>query len=335
MLNQIDGVNGMAAKIHYGIVGTSKLVRKFLSAIALVPDSIVMGIVDQTETQAEGKKLVQEFDIPQLYTKTEELLNNETIDIIYFAVKNEDYYENAKRALSKGKNVLLEKPFTRHKVGASELFQLAGKKKLFIMEAQSALFLPIMQKVRTLLKQGIIGDLRFIEVKDHYDVAGKTDWIKKLSAGGGALFNGGANFLGVIQYLGGQGFDDWSGFEYNRVGEADTRCNLSLKMNDLLVNVLLATDFEIETKLVLYGTKGRIKIPNYRLSNTALLENENKTKRFVISEQKNDLVYEIEHLNKCLQEKQFVSPIVTPEITIQSITVMESLYRKWYSDSLN
>ncbi|KRM00568.1 Gfo/Idh/MocA family protein [Liquorilactobacillus satsumensis] len=322
-------------KIRYGIVGTSPQGQKFLAALKLSADSRIVGVVDGSEDQAEGKKLVTQFGVPKLYTSATELFEDKEVDVVYLAVKNEDHYESAKEALNNGKNVLLEKPFTRHKVGASELFQLASKKGLFIMEAQSALFLPIMQKVSDLLSKGAIGDLRFIEVKDKYDVTAQASWIKKLSAGGGALFNGGTNFLGIIQYLCGRQFSDWSGFEYNQVGEADTRCNLALKNGDVLVNVLLTTDFEIETKLVLYGTEGKIKIPNYWFSETALLENQQGTKRFVIDEQENDLVYEIAHINHCLQENKLTSPIVTPELTIQTLTIIESLYQKWYRDPLN
>ncbi len=328
-----DEVRGMAGKIRYGIIGATSQAAKFVRALNMSSNSAVVGIVDAD--QALSKKFAAEMVVPEVYENYVQLCQSNKIDIVYIPVKNKERYDCAKMALDNGKNVLLERPFTRHKVGASELFQLAAKKKLFIMEAQSALFLPIMRKVKKMLEDNTIGEVKFIDVKEKHDIGDKHDWFSELSAGGGAFFNGGSNLLSVIEFLLNDSIKKWSGFEYNQVGEADTRCALTLKCGNVLINSLITTDFDIESKLVIYGTKGKIKIPNYWEGSAAILENELGTKRFVLENQENGLVYEIEHVASCLNSGAISSPVATPELTMQTMNIIQSLYQKWYGDPLN
>ncbi|KRM95597.1 Gfo Idh MocA family oxidoreductase [Liquorilactobacillus aquaticus DSM 21051] len=323
----------MADKIRYGIIGATSQAAKFARALSLSSSSELVGIADADQTLS--KKFATEMVVPKAYEDYSQLCRSVGIDIVYIPVKNKERYDCAKMALENGKNVLLERPFTRHKVGASELFHLAAKKKLFIMEAQSALFLPIMQKVKKMLEDGVIGEVKFVDVKEKHAIDDRSEWFSKLAAGGGAFFNGGSNLLGVIQFLLNDSIKEWSGFEYNQVGEADTRCAISLKCGDVLVNSLITTDFDIESKLVIYGTKGKIKIPNYWEGSAAVLENKLGTKRFVLENQENELIYEIDHVAKCLTSGVMVSPIATPELTMQTMNIIQSLYQKWYGDPLN
>ncbi|WP_056967322.1 Gfo/Idh/MocA family protein [Liquorilactobacillus sucicola] len=323
----------MADKIRYGIIGATVQASKFVEALNLSANSVVVGIADGR--QALSRKFATELDVPHVYASYSQLCQSSEVDIVYITVENKERYDCAKLALKNGKNVLLESPFTRHRVGAGELFQLAAKKKLFIMEAQSALFLPIIKKVKELLEDKTIGEVKFIDVKEKHEIDDKGEWFSEIASGGGALFNGGSNLLGVVQFLLQDSIKEWSGFGYNRVGKADTRCVLALKCGAVLINSLITTDFDVESELVVYGTRGKIKIPNYWEGSAAILENGLGTKRFVLENQENELVYEVDHIASCLASGAVVSPIVTPKLTMQSMTIIQDLYQKWYGDPLN
>ncbi|KRL02702.1 Gfo/Idh/MocA family protein [Liquorilactobacillus capillatus] len=323
----------MADKIRYGIIGATTQAAKFVRALEISDSSIVVGVADAEP--AQSKQFALELGIPTVYENYTQLCQSGEVDIIYIPVKNKERYDCAKEALENNKNVLLEHPFTRHKVGANELFQLAAKKKRFIMEAQSALFLPIMNKVRELLEDKTIGEVKFIDVKEKHPITDKDEWFSQLDAGGGALFNGGSNLLSVIQFLLNKPINEWSGLEYNQVGEADTSCILALKCGEILINSLITTDFDVENELVIYGTKGKLKIPNYWRGAAAILENAQGTKRFALENQKNELVYEVDHVAECLNSGVSTSPIVTPELTMHTMSIIQNLYQKWYSDPLN
>ncbi|AUJ30207.1 Gfo/Idh/MocA family protein [Liquorilactobacillus hordei] len=324
----------MAEKIHYGIVGTNRLAIKFVEA--LKESSKGEAVANFGHDYKKAQQLAQELAIPKTYENLESLFNDDSIDIVYLAIKNEDHYESAKAALEAGKNVLLEKPFTRHKVGAQELFLLAQQKNLFIMESQSAVFLPIIEKAKQVIDEGVIGEVSFIDIQENYDTTDKKEWFKKLSAGGGAFINGGTSPIGLIQYLTGKDVTEWNGFEFNDVGEADTRCNLALKADDVLANIIIATEFDLETKIVVYGTKGRLEIPDYWESKTAFLKAADGTsKKFIADNQQSEIVHEINHINDILVNNELKSTIVTPELTMHTMTIIESMYQRWYGDPLN
>ncbi|MFT8825442.1 MAG: Gfo/Idh/MocA family oxidoreductase [Liquorilactobacillus mali] len=324
----------MAEKIRYGIVGTNRLAVKFVEA--LKESSKGEAVANFGHDYEKAQQLAQKMGIQNTYDKLESLFNDDSIDIVYLAIKNEDHYESAKAALEAGKNVLLEKPFTRHKVGARELFLLAQQKNLFIMESQSAVFLPIIEKAKQLIDEGAIGDVNFIDIQENYDTTDKKEWFTKLSAGGGAFINGGTTPIGLIQYLTGKDVTEWNGFEFNEVGEADTRCNLALKAGDILANIIIATDFGLETKIVVYGTKGKLGIPDYWESKSAYLKTDgSEAKKFTADGQQSEIVYEINHINESLLNNELKSSVVTPELTMHTMTIIESMYQKWYGDPLN
>ncbi|MDN2454446.1 MAG: Gfo/Idh/MocA family oxidoreductase [Liquorilactobacillus sp.] len=324
----------MAEKVRYGIVGTNRLAVKFVEA--LKESAKGEAVANFGHDYKKAQQFAQEMAIPDTYDELESLFNDDSIDIVYLAIKNEDHYESAKAALEAGKNVLLEKPFTRHKVGARELFLLAQQKNLFIMESQSAIFLPIIEKAKQLIDQGMIGEVNFIDIQENYDTTDKKEWFTRLSAGGGAFINGGTTPIGLIQYLTGKDVTEWNGFEFNEVGETDTRCNLALKADDVLANIIIATDFGLETKIVVYGTKGRLAIPNYWEAKMAYLKTATgELKKFKADDQQSEIVHEINHINEALANKELKSSVVTPELTMHTMTIIESMYQKWYGDPLN
>ena len=61
-----------------------------------------------------------------------------------------------------GKHVLCEKPFTTSAAQAQELYALAEEKGLFLMEGFWIRFLPVLQKMQELIKEGKLGEIRYI-----------------------------------------------------------------------------------------------------------------------------------------------------------------------------
>lgn len=88
------------------------------------------------------KAFAAQYNIPHWYASYEELAADPTVDAIYIATPNALHYENCKLCLEHGKHVLCEKPFTINAEQAKELYALAEKKQLFIMEAFWIRFLP-------------------------------------------------------------------------------------------------------------------------------------------------------------------------------------------------
>lgn len=75
--------------------------------------------------------------------------------------------------MNAGKNVVCEKPFTVNAAQTEVLIKLAREKGLFLMEAVWTRFFPLSIKVRELITQGRVGDVR--RVTADLDLAEKPD----------------------------------------------------------------------------------------------------------------------------------------------------------------
>lgn len=105
---------------------------------------------------------------------------------------NSVYYEYAKRALEKGKHVILEKPFTGTLAEAEDLAKLAREHGLFIFETATVLHNDIIEKMRAELPK--LGKVRMMlanysQYSSRYDryLFGEVDHTFDPAFLGGAL----------------------------------------------------------------------------------------------------------------------------------------------------
>lgn len=113
-------------------------------------------------------KLAQ-TDYPSIisYNSIEEILADDSIELIIINTPNYTHYEYAKLALNAGKHILIEKPFTATTAQAKELFTLAktvGKKALVY---QNRRYDSGFNAVKKVIESGNLGKL--VEVHFRYD----------------------------------------------------------------------------------------------------------------------------------------------------------------------
>lgn len=137
---------------------------------------------------AKAQAWAAETDVATAYGSYEELAADPDIDAIYVATVHPAHAESARIALEGGKHVLVEKPFTMDAAEARELVDLAASKNLVILEAMWTRWLPHMVRIREILAEGLLGDVRTV-LADHDQ---KIDHIPRLirpELGGGALLD--------------------------------------------------------------------------------------------------------------------------------------------------
>jgi predicted dehydrogenase len=92
-----------------------------------------------------------------------EILTSPIIDAVAVITPVWTHYELAKKALENGKHVFVEKPFTSNAAQATELIELAARKKLIIMVDHTFLFTGAVRKIRELTESGALGDLYYYD----------------------------------------------------------------------------------------------------------------------------------------------------------------------------
>lgn len=314
--------------INYGIISTAQVVPRFIAGIRESRNGRVAAVASRDLPKATA--FAKEHEIPKAYGTYQELYQDEEIDIVYIATYNKGHYEAAKEALTAGKNVLLEKPFTLKYDEAAELFQLAEAKGLFLMEAQKAAFLPITLKVKELLAAGKLGEIKRIESVTAYPNIDHVKWFHDLSAGGGSMHGAGTYPLEYLQLLFGEGITEYFGIADLSKEGSDVQSNLLLKFGKgLLADIFITTELDRPSGMTIYGKEGKLEIPDFWKTKEALLTTDSETERLFIDHQ-SEFVFEVDHVNECLEKGLTASPVMTKAITLQTVKIVEALYRRWF-----
>lgn len=133
--------------MNFATVGTSWITESFIKSSMLVSEAQVTAVYSRFRDK--GRKLADKYGIKTVYTSFDRLLNDNSIDCVYIASPNSLHYEQSKKCLLAGKNVLCEKPATVTADELKELYEIAESKGLIFLEAMKSIHatsLPILKE---------------------------------------------------------------------------------------------------------------------------------------------------------------------------------------------
>ncbi|MGX7150667.1 Gfo/Idh/MocA family protein [Enterococcus ureasiticus] len=321
-------------KVRYGILSTAQIVPRFVEGIRKSTVGEAVAIASRTFEKAA--KMAEELNIPKAYGSYEELCKDEEIDIVYVATYNKGHYEAAKMALTYKKHVLVEKPFTLKLAQAEELFDMAEKNGCFLMEAQKSVFLPISLQVKKAIQQNKIGEVHWLQSVTSYPNVDHISWFHSLDAGGGTLHGSGSYPLQYMQFILDQPIVEYHGNSTRRKGETDDQVNLSLKFqNQALGTIFTSVKVDIPSKMTIYGELGRIEIPYFWKTRQATIYYEDGRQEILSGEFDSEFIFEVEHVNECLQNHLLESPIMTKKMTVDTVSLVDHFYTEWLEEDAN
>lgn len=314
--------------IRYGILSTASIVERFVKGIRNSDEGYVYAIASRTLTKA--KNAAEKLNIDVYYGSYEELFNDDNIDMIYIPTVNGLHYRDCKNALLHHKHVIVEKPFVLTLQQGKELFELAKKQKCFLMEAQKSVFLPVTRKVKELIEKNTIGAIHYIEFKAGFPHRFDYDhWMYDLSLGGGALYGSATYTIEYLQYLFNEPKLSIDGDCLKCITGSDEICHFSLKVNDnILVSSTIAMNVGLKNEAVIYGDLGYIVIDHFWKSRHFDLILNDGTKEHYEYPIESEFVYEINHIHDCIDKGLLESPIMNKEKTLETISLLDSLYKK-------
>jgi predicted dehydrogenase len=150
----------MTKHIKVGVVGCGywgpNLIRNFRS----LPDCQMKAMCDTQEHRiAHLKSLYPEV---QGMTDYAHMLNGVDVDAVIIATAVKSHFQLAKASLLAGKHTFIEKPMAGSAEHCEELIDLARKNGLVLMAAHTFLYSPVVQKIKEIIDQGDIGEIRYI-----------------------------------------------------------------------------------------------------------------------------------------------------------------------------
>jgi predicted dehydrogenase len=177
----------VSESLRWGILGTGWI------AGALVRDLIAAGLTVTavgSRTQESADEFARQYGIPTAHPTYEALVADPNVDVVYVSTPHPMHYENAKLVLTAGKHALVEKPFTMDAAQARELVELAAERGLVVLEAMWTRWLPHMIRIREILAEGTLGEIRTVIADHDQDLPDDpAHRIRNPDLGGGALLD--------------------------------------------------------------------------------------------------------------------------------------------------
>lgn len=114
-------------KLNVGIIGIGRMGTYHVSMFKSIENAKIQGVFD--ENAAQAKKISEQFQV-EVYNDLDQLIKDSSALVL--ASPTRTHYEIAKKILTAGKHLLIEKPLAPSLNEANELVELARKKNLIL-----------------------------------------------------------------------------------------------------------------------------------------------------------------------------------------------------------
>lgn len=317
-------------KFNWGIMGCSTIAPVFVEGLRSLSDANIVAVGSRDLNRAEV--FSRNNKISKHYGSYEELVKDKEIDIIYISTTNDLHKDNILLALNNGKHVLCEKPLTMDYEQSKEVIDLARKKNLFLMEAIWTRFLPIFVKLRELLREKIIGDVKMIRA----DFGFTNSWgverrLLNKSLGGGTLMDNGIYPISLpsmifgkrpdriesVAHIGKTGVDEYASYLFSYNGGEIAALSSAVRLST-------------PQDAVLVGTKGYIELPEFWHGTRLILNlNEKKPQIIDLPFESTGYNYEAREVMDCIRGRETESKIMSLKESLEIAKTMEKIRSLW------
>ena len=178
-------------KHRLAMVGFGGMANWHYDLIQRIEDLEVAGIWDIKE---ERREYAQEKGV-HVYQSLEDLLADETVDLVLAATPNDVHKEIAVRAMEAGKNVVSEKPVTLCSADLAVMREASERTGKFFTVHQNRRWDEDFLTVKNVLAEGKLGEVFRIESRVHGSRGIPGDWRQEPEHGGGMVLDWGVHLL--------------------------------------------------------------------------------------------------------------------------------------------
>jgi predicted dehydrogenase len=248
----------MTERLRWGILATGGIARAFTNDLKL--NGLTVQAVG-SRSQASAEAFASEFDLPNVHGSYESLAADPEVDVVYVATPHPLHAASARMMLEAGKHVLVEKPITLNRREAEELADLAASRGLLALEAMWTRYLPHMARIREILADGALGEVRTLIV-DHTQKLSDDPLhrINALDLGGGALLDLGVYPVSFAWDLFGAPATIQSTATFKPTGADAQVATIFGYRGDRMASMLTASDVLGPNTATVIGTDARIEI---------------------------------------------------------------------------
>ena len=313
--------------VKVGIIGCGRVVSRFPSEAIVVSGVKVIGAYDINFEAS--RSLSTGDDNITAYTNIGELYDS--VDAVYIATPHLSHYRYVKQAIEAGKHVLIETPMVLNGVQARELFGMAERKGVILMEANKTAHCPAFNHLMVMIKSGIIGEVVDVEasLSKLWDDDMSLREFDPQQAGGSLYELGSYPLLPIIKLLG----VDYQNLNlYSRMEDGiDIYTKGVFRYPKAVCSFKVGLGVKTEGNLVVSGTKGYVYVPSpwWKTDYFEIrYEDQNENKKFFYKWDGAGLRYEIQEFISCILNRRFSSTRLRRRESICMADIMQQFMER-------
>ena len=183
----------MEKEVRIGLAGFGKAGEFFHAPII----NTILGLKITKVVERHSQRSKEKYPWVKVVKHFDDLVKDEDIDVIVIATPNWLHFEMAHKALSAGKHVVVDKPFTLTSKEADTLIELAHKQEKILTVYHNRRWDGGFLTIQKIINEGWIGDVKRFEVRferNRPDVKQEL-WRETQRQGSGVLYDIGAHLI--------------------------------------------------------------------------------------------------------------------------------------------
>ncbi|HEY3184002.1 MAG TPA: Gfo/Idh/MocA family oxidoreductase [Gaiellaceae bacterium] len=188
--------------VKWGIVSTAHINRLVIPGAKASPKVDLVGVASREQARAD--EYARKWEIERAYGSYEALLADPEIEAVYISLPNNLHIEWSIRSLEAGKHVLCEKPLSRNPEDVDAAFDAAERAGRLLSEAFMYRHNPQTKRLRSLVDEGAIGELRLVRAAFSYGLYDESNIRLSPELDGGALMDVGCYCVSGSRLLAGE-----------------------------------------------------------------------------------------------------------------------------------
>jgi xylose dehydrogenase (NAD/NADP) len=192
---------GVAA-VKWGILSTADINRKVIPGVRASEKAELMAVASRDQPRAED--YAREWEIDRAYGSYQALLDDADVEAVYISLPNTLHCDWSIRAVEAGKHVLCEKPMSRHVGDVESAFDAAERNGRILTEAFMYRHNPQTTRLRQLVDDGAIGDVRLVRSCFSYSLYDADNIRLRTDVEGGSLMDVGCYCVSGSRLLAGE-----------------------------------------------------------------------------------------------------------------------------------
>ncbi|SDI56324.1 Predicted dehydrogenase [Paraburkholderia steynii] len=264
--------------VVWGVLGTAGINDKVVPAMHRATNCRIKGIASRTPEKA--REAATRYGVPVAYDSYEALLADPEIDAVYIPLPNHLHMEWTIKSVEAGKHVLCEKPIGLDVGQAERLIAARDRTGRCIQEGFMVRTHPQWLKVRALIEDGVIGELRAVSGTFTYYNTDPGNIRNQKEFGGGGLLDIGCYPITTSRFtIGREPRRVVALIERDPVFKVDRLGSVLMDFDGVQASFLYSTQIHNYQRMQFHGTKGRIEVeipfnaPNDRPTRLLVSEN--------------------------------------------------------------